>query len=244
MKQKISKIKGFSLVEVLLAGAVFALFITVFVGVYIYGQESVRLSGNRNRAIVLAEEGLEAARNIRDSGFDNLMAGSHGLGVTGENWDFVDSQDSVDIYERQILVNDINQNTKEIISTVTWQQNLQRTGEVSLSSLLTNWKEVTSSCDEFAITEGYVEGTCRSNSTQCDQNGEDYLAEGDVYCVDPADNSCCALSDDDIQSCDDFAVAAGYISGACRNKCKKTEEHLLGGDSYCDGREDTCCGDN
>ena len=72
--------KGFSLVEVILSSAVFALLVTALVGAYLYGQESTALAGNRARAVMLAEEGLEATRNIRDGGFNDLGVGIHGLG--------------------------------------------------------------------------------------------------------------------------------------------------------------------
>ncbi len=80
--------RGFSLVEVLLASALLSLFLTAFVGAFIYGQESTALAGARVRATFLAEEGLEAARSLRDSDFANLTDGDHGLAISGNQWSF------------------------------------------------------------------------------------------------------------------------------------------------------------
>ncbi|EKD76163.1 MAG: hypothetical protein ACD_43C00207G0001, partial [uncultured bacterium] len=41
--------KGFSLVEVMLASAVFALLVTALVGAYLYGEEATALAGHRAR---------------------------------------------------------------------------------------------------------------------------------------------------------------------------------------------------
>lgn len=130
---------GFSLVEVLLAGAIFGLLITALVGAFLYGQEATALAGNRARALLLAEEGLEAVRSIRDAGYANLADGNYGLAVTGNQWTFSGIQDVSDIFTRQVNIASADSKRKSVISQVTWQQNPQRTGSVTLVSRLTNW---------------------------------------------------------------------------------------------------------
>jgi hypothetical protein len=76
------------------------------------------LSGNRNRAISIAEEGLEAVRNIRDDSFSNLVVGTHGINNSEGEWQFSGSSDSVDIYTRTVTVSDINSDTKQVTSAV------------------------------------------------------------------------------------------------------------------------------
>ena len=130
------------MVEVILATAVFGLLVTALVGAYLYGQEATALAGNRARAGMLAEEGLEATRNIRDAAFANLVdsAGS-GLSTAGNQWGFSGSNDISDISTRQIDVVTIDAyKRKDITSTVTWQQNPQRTGNVAVTTRLTNWQ--------------------------------------------------------------------------------------------------------
>jgi len=90
--------RGFSLVEVILAGSVFILIATVLVGAIIYGQESTVLSGKRVQAVFLAEEGLEVVRNIRDDDFSNLIDGTYGLQVVGGRWNIAGSSETIGIF--------------------------------------------------------------------------------------------------------------------------------------------------
>lgn len=131
--------RGFSLVEVILSSAVFVLLVTALVGAYLYGQEASSLAGNRARAVMLAEEGLEAVRNIRDPAYINLSDGTHGLTTTSNQWDLSGSSDTTDIFTRQIIISSVDAKRKSVTANVTWQQNPQRTGLVSLTTRLTNW---------------------------------------------------------------------------------------------------------
>lgn len=132
--------KAFSLVEILLSVALFNLFVTGIVGAWLYGQESTALSGKRSQAVYLAEEGLEAVRNIRDAAFSNLADGTYGLAISGGQWVLSGTQDTTGIFTRQIVISSIDANTKNVKSTVTWNQNLQRTGSVSFDTRLTTWQ--------------------------------------------------------------------------------------------------------
>ena len=69
--------------EVMLASAIFVLLVTALVGAYLYGQEATVLAGNRAQAVMLAEEGLEAVRNMRDFTFTALADGAYGLSTAG-----------------------------------------------------------------------------------------------------------------------------------------------------------------
>lgn len=133
--------KGFSLVEVILASAVFVLLVIAFVGAYLYGQEATMLAGNRARAALLAEEGLEAARNIRDASFANLTNGAHGLQIPSNQWEFSGTSDITDsFFTRQVVVSSADASHKNVTSSVTWQQNPARAGQVSLATQFTNWQ--------------------------------------------------------------------------------------------------------
>lgn len=138
------KRKAFSLVEVLLAGAVFSLLVTALVGAYLYGEEATMLAGNRARAVFLAEEGLEAARNIRDADFANLSDGTYGLSISGNQWNFSGASDTQGIFTRSVTVAPVSAHRKSVMSTITWQQNAGRTGTVSLVAYLTNWQRAIS----------------------------------------------------------------------------------------------------
>jgi hypothetical protein len=130
---------GFVLVEVLLGVSVLGLLATFLVGGYLFGEEAAALSGHRFRASALAQEGLEAVRNIRDDSFANLTDGTHGLAISGSQWTFSGSSDATDIFTREVVISAVDSNRKNVIVNVDWQQNAQRTGMVSLVTYLTNW---------------------------------------------------------------------------------------------------------
>ncbi len=132
--------KGFSLVEVVLATAIFSLLVTAFVGAYLYGQEATMLAGSRARAGMLAEEELEAARNIRDAAYSNLVnSAGTGLSTAGSQWGFSGSSDLSDIFTRQMIISSVDPFRQSVTTNVTWQQNAQRAGATSLVTRLTNW---------------------------------------------------------------------------------------------------------
>jgi len=131
--------QGFSLVEVILSSSVFILLATALVGGYLYGQESTALSGNRDRAVMLAEEGLEATRNIRDESFSNLTDGTHGIATSSNQWVLSGSSDTTDIFTREVVIAAVDGNRKNITANISWQQNEQRSGIVSLVTRLANW---------------------------------------------------------------------------------------------------------
>jgi len=133
--------KGFSLVEAILASSAFIMLVTALIGALIYGQESTASAGMRAKAAFLAEEGLEAGRNIRDEDFSKLIDGaSYGLSISGGIWVLVpDSKDQIDIFTRQTTIESIDNKTKQITTKVTWQQNPRRIGSISLTTYLTNW---------------------------------------------------------------------------------------------------------
>lgn len=131
--------RGMSLVEVILASSLFALLLTALVGAYLYGEESTALSGNRARAAALVGEGLEAVRSLRDAGFANLTDGTYGLSTTSNQWNLSGSSDTSGIFTRQVTIATIDTKRKSVTAQVTWQQNAQRSGSISLSTRLTNW---------------------------------------------------------------------------------------------------------
>ncbi|MFA6429178.1 MAG: hypothetical protein WCV84_01630 [Patescibacteria group bacterium] len=130
---------GVTLVETLLASALFGLLVTGLVSVLIYGQQVSVSTGLRQRAVAVAEEGLEAVRSMRNTAFSGLTDGVHGLSTSTNVWAFNGAQDTQDIYTRTVEIGAIDAQRKTVTSTVTWTQDGQRTGSVSLTTRLTNW---------------------------------------------------------------------------------------------------------
>ncbi|MEI7451935.1 MAG: hypothetical protein WCK37_01880 [Candidatus Falkowbacteria bacterium] len=140
MKNILHKKTGFSTVEALLAASIFVIMVTVLVSGFLYGEESTSLAGGREHANMLAEEGLEAARNIRDASFTNLVDGTYYLSTSSNQWSLTTTPDNLGVFTRQISVGTISANRKMVTSTVTWMQNGQRSGSISLVTYLTNWQ--------------------------------------------------------------------------------------------------------
>jgi type II secretory pathway pseudopilin PulG len=102
---------GSMLVEVLLSISILGLLLTTLVGAVIYTQENAVMSGTRNRATFLAEEGLEAVRNIRDANFASLTEGSHGLATpSGAQWTFSGTSDNQDVFTRAVIITTVSGN--------------------------------------------------------------------------------------------------------------------------------------
>jgi type II secretory pathway pseudopilin PulG len=111
---------GFGLLEAILAISLLSLVASVFAGALIYGQQSAFSAGNFSRAIFVAQEGLEAVRNIRDEDFSNLEDGIRGLAIQDGVWRLTNDPDTVDIFSREIEISTIDANTKKVVATVSW----------------------------------------------------------------------------------------------------------------------------
>jgi prepilin-type N-terminal cleavage/methylation domain-containing protein len=136
-----TKRRGFSLVEVMLAVSIFSLIAISFSSSFIYGIESVTSAGARTRASMIALEGIEATRSIRDNDFAGLSAGSHGITLSNGKWILSGSEDVIDGFTRTITISDIDSTRKNIVSEVIWQQG-PRDGSVSLATRLTDWNSI------------------------------------------------------------------------------------------------------
>lgn len=136
--------KGVSLVEAIIAVAVFSIVVSLVVGGIFSAHKYISFAGSKKKATMLAEEGLEATRNIRDVDFANLADGNHGLDRSGNSWNFSGSSDTTEgVFDRAIQISAIDENTKEIVSMVTWED-VFGSAQVSLSQRLTNWRAIAS----------------------------------------------------------------------------------------------------
>jgi Tfp pilus assembly protein PilV len=130
---------GFGIVEAILSVCLVGLLVTIVAGAIIYSQQSSASQSNRSQALFLAAEGLEAARNMRDVDFANLIGGTHGLAISQNTWTFSGDKDTTGIFSRQIKIDTVDQNTKKIMATLNWN-NGKTSSSVSLVTYLTNWR--------------------------------------------------------------------------------------------------------
>lgn len=146
MKTKYSNSSGFTLIEVLLASSLLIIVISGIVGAIFYGTESSIISAKRTQATHIAEQGLEAVKNIKDSdyqAFSALADGTYGLQQNSGQWQLVQgSPDVQNNFTRTVTLSTVNPTTKEVNISVNWQQNLQRTGVFNLVGRLTNWRDI------------------------------------------------------------------------------------------------------
>lgn len=137
--------RGFSLLEIILAVAIFS-GASISVGYLIIdASKTTDVNSKKIGATYIAREGLEAVRSILDADgadfSDDLPVGQHGLAFDGEDWTFDSDEDVSDdgIYMRVIDVGNIDSETKEVTSTVTAESG-GRTISVSLSTIFTDWR--------------------------------------------------------------------------------------------------------
>ena len=139
---KFKKTSGFSIVEAMIGVALFVVFVSGLLTLIITSFVSPNIAGNRARAVLIAEEGLEAARNMRDNSFSNLSDGDHGLAVSGNQWQFNGAYDTTEIFERVVNVSTVSTDIKRLTATVTWTDVNNKLNNVVLISDLTNWQKL------------------------------------------------------------------------------------------------------
>lgn len=97
--------KGFSVLELVLAAALFSIFSLAIVTAVFRGSNAEQAAMNAEIARQWAREGIEAVRAVRSQSFDSL-GDSSGTGIRLENgkWEFHGNQDEWDGYERVVTL--------------------------------------------------------------------------------------------------------------------------------------------
>ncbi len=152
MKGFNQKQNGFSLLEVILSISIFTIGV-VGIGLFVIDiQTTAERSQNLSQGILLAEEGLEAVKSIRDNNFEDITNGTHGLDSVDGVWQFYGDSDVTILgresgvgrtFTRTITISTSAYNEEEIVvklieSNVSWPIR-DGTSDVTLSTLLTNW---------------------------------------------------------------------------------------------------------
>lgn len=135
-KEQLQQTKGFSIVELLIALAVVSIVIAVLASGMRTTLYASSESGNRMRATLIADEGLEALHALS---FSSLTDGTHGITHSAGSWNLSGSSDTTDIFSRNVAISTINQTTKEAEATVSWSDKYGVTQSVSLLTYFTDW---------------------------------------------------------------------------------------------------------
>ncbi|MBP9864402.1 hypothetical protein KBC54_03065 [Patescibacteria group bacterium] len=212
-----------SAVEILLAGAIFALLVTGLAGTYLYGQESAMVGGSRIRAVLSAQEGIEVTRNIRDENYTNLVDGTYGIATSTSQWSFSGVSDLFGGNTRAVTISSPGTNRKLISSAVTWQQNIQRTGSVSLVTYLTNWRAIATA----AVKNGlliYGDGTATPKSREYDATTNTFDPQASVLLATTSTTFIVRTSPSSTEAILGFVNQSGVLTVACYNGTTWTQE--------------------
>lgn len=159
---------GLSVIEVILAAAIFMLFASAAVIVILGGFNTNRLGAEETIANQFAAEGIEAVKSIKNQAYSNLNAVNPTpravrRNTTNNVWEFDPTDGSSDTlthnasdnYIRQVKVENVNRDgggnivtsgtndpdTKKVTSTVSWNFNSARPESVVLSTYLSDWRK-------------------------------------------------------------------------------------------------------
>ena len=142
-----NKKNGFSLMELILAVAIFSLSSVAMATLLVDSNISTRLSLERNEALFYAKEGVSAVMSIRNSvPWAEIIDGSYGVEYDIDGWAFsVDPNRIEDKYTRtiDILDSEIASSTKDVTVTIEWNLTPEKISEVVLNTLITNWPATT-----------------------------------------------------------------------------------------------------
>ncbi len=138
--------EGSLLLEAVLSVGVFAIFVGGIGMSLLIGQQSTISGADRVRAVFLAEQGLEGLREVRDEGFAGLTLGTFGIKV-GTNGRFALTAQPVvsDGYTSRVILTSRGTNWIEARSKVDWNFGKSRSGSITFSTYLTNWRVNTTS---------------------------------------------------------------------------------------------------
>src|SRR3989344_3856090 len=135
------KVRGFSLVEIVIGLAIFAVGASSILFLITQQQFLVSNKEQTMRAQTFVSEGLEATKAIAQKNWNALTAGNHGLTFASGEWQFSGVQDSNSIFVRKIIITDIDSKSKQIISQAEWGITSQKF-KVEPPLILTNWESV------------------------------------------------------------------------------------------------------
>jgi prepilin-type N-terminal cleavage/methylation domain-containing protein len=161
-----NKKPGFTVVEILIAIAIFASSGTAITYLLVDSGRSNQQSRDRFFAATMAEAGLEATRNIRDGSWTDLVDGNHGLSQPDGVWTFSGTNDSSGKFTRQIQISTISEDEKLITATVSWTSAMGTSSNVIYSTYLANLNKAAilpPSWDKLAIVGAVGTGVTSGN---------------------------------------------------------------------------------
>jgi len=147
--------KGISLVDAMLAIAIFAIASVAMAYMLVGALRTTSRTSFEQRALSYTHEGVDAVLSIRDWQFLDITDGTHGLTNTNGYWELTGAPDSLDggTYTRTIEITSLNRDsatydlsdvgtisgrTKQISIVVSWAEG-STTRQVSATQYITDW---------------------------------------------------------------------------------------------------------
>lgn len=134
--------RGFSLLEVILATALFLLLASGIAMLVIHSLAIEYKNTRYLQAVSFAEEGREAVRFIRKAGYDDLGTLENG-GVTSDGQGGVRLDEHPNVFgqfERSITIGDTDEFTKQVDIRVSWSNGDASPFMVELTDILVHWE--------------------------------------------------------------------------------------------------------
>ncbi len=135
--------KGSLLLEAIIAIGVFAIFLAGIGMSLILGERSTVSSGDHARAAFIAEQQIEALKQMRTANFSYLATGTRGVALTksGSGWTFSGSSVLKNGYRSKVIITSHATDWVDVQSYVSWNFGQTRSGSVTLTTSFTNWRK-------------------------------------------------------------------------------------------------------
>lgn len=161
---------GITLIEIIVAMAIFMIIVPGMIMMVLGSHTGTLRSEKRLEANALAQQGIEAARAIRNYDWDELAPGTHGLDKSNGYWELSGTQDVIwGKYTRSLEVQELNPTTKSITVNISWNVTPQTTNHLRLTNYVTQWES--SAWKESTVTD-FEAGRFNSVTVQNNLGGE------------------------------------------------------------------------
>jgi type II secretory pathway pseudopilin PulG len=189
---------AFSIIEILVAMGIFSMIAATGVIAVLHSLSMTRLGLEKNKAVLLIDEGFDAVRSIKRRSWSNLDSIDCSLGCGLDNgsgvWELTSTADDIDGYTRTVFIQNAkrdslgmiidgigsdDQNLKEVEVSIDWNFNEVRANNVSSRTYLAHHESpIFQSADILAnwpFSEGFGATTDSSNSLTATINGATWM---------------------------------------------------------------------
>lgn len=158
--------QGLSIIEVILAMAIFLIIVSTSAAVVIHSFSTNRLGEEETEAALIASEGIEAARSIKNQDFTNLVSGTYDVTFAEGVWQFCPTPTPGGKYQRKVSISDVyrdeqgeivesggtlDEMSKKVTSQVSWQFSPSRSNTFVMTTYLTDWTSLICFWNDYAV---------------------------------------------------------------------------------------------